>query len=817
MGIGARIRLAAVCAAVVSAASAQEARPLLAGALAGPLAAAEGIVFVTRLPYDDPHWYANVGYYCDDESLKAYAGNGAPDCGKLCKLDLRTGAVTVLLDAQGGSVRDPQVHYDGGKILFSLRAAGTDHYRLAEISADGSGLRMLTDGPFDDIEATYLPDGDIVFASTRCNRWVNCWTTQVATLYRCGPDGAGIHAVSGNTEHDNTPWVMPDGTVLYTRWEYVDRSQVDFHHLWTMNPDGSNQRVFYGNMRPGIVMIDAKPIPGTRQVLATFSPGHGITDHRGPVAVVDPERGPDDPEAARIVLQEHIQDPYPLSEDCFLAARDRQIILFNASGAVEVVHEHAGDGAIHEPRPLLARPRERVFPAVHASDRPTGELLLADVYAGRNMAGVARGDIRALLVVELLPKPVNFSGGPDLLTWLGTFTLQRVVGTVPVEEDGSAYFELPANRSFFFVALDKDGLSVKRMQSFVSVAPGERLGCVGCHESRLQTPASAGRAFPLAARRAPSVPAPFEGFPDVVDFPRDIQPILDRHCVECHSFTRREGGVCLSGDLGPMYSHSYYTLFARRQVADGRNGPGNQPPRSIGTSASALMGKLDGSHYGARPDDHERRLVWMWIESGATYAGTYAALRNLEEQKAVRANLVFSGQKPVLERRCAGCHALDAPADAARRPLPFVPDADARRRGAGRPITYHERLVLPDDPLARYSAHLLLNLTRPEHSPLLLGPLAREAGGFGSCGDVFKNTEDPDYQSLLAAVAECKAGADARPRYATPGFRPNRQYLREMKRFGALPADFDDAAGAVDPFETDQAYWRGLHAGARPD
>ena len=189
-------------------------------------------------------------------------------------------------------MRDPQVHYDGQKILFSYRKGGTEHYHLYEINADGTGLRQLTDGPYDDIEPTYLPDGDIVFVSTRCKRWVNCWLTQVAVLYRCDADGRNIRPISSNNEHDNTPWPLPDGRILYTRWEYVDRSQVHYHHLWAANPDGTGQMICYGNLHPGIVMIDAKPIPGTDKVVAIFSPGHGQREHAGEVTIVDPKRRP---------------------------------------------------------------------------------------------------------------------------------------------------------------------------------------------------------------------------------------------------------------------------------------------------------------------------------------------------------------------------------------------------------------------------------------------------------------------------------------------------------------------------------------------
>ncbi|KPK41839.1 MAG: hypothetical protein AMK72_14850 [Planctomycetes bacterium SM23_25] len=263
---------------------------LLEDALAGPMAGVEHIVFAARQRGKDGHWYANFGYFAESDQRLAYG-----DGGKLYRLNLKTGGLACLLDDPKGGVRDPQVHYDGKKILFSYRKGGTANYHLYEIGADGSGLRQLTDGAHDDIEPTYLPDGDILFVSGRCNRWVNCWLTKVAVLYRCGADGSDIRMISSNNEHDNTPWPLPDGTILYTRWEYVDRSQVHYHHLWLVNPDGTGQMVYYGNQHGGITMIDAKPIPGTPRIVASFSPGHGRNEHDGVVTIVDPGSGGLDP------------------------------------------------------------------------------------------------------------------------------------------------------------------------------------------------------------------------------------------------------------------------------------------------------------------------------------------------------------------------------------------------------------------------------------------------------------------------------------------------------------------------------------------
>ncbi len=805
--------LACVAAVEAVAGACAAGESVLDRALAGPLGPVQQIVFAVRLGYDDPHWYANIGYFCDDETRKAYAGNGQPDVGRLCLLDVRSKAVSVLFDAHGGSIRDPEVHYDARKVLFSYRQADTDWYHLYEINLDGTGLRQLTSGPYDDYEPAYLPDGGIVFVSTRCQCWVNCWMTQVGVLYRCNADGGEILRLSHNPEHDNTPAVLPDGRILYTRWEYVDRSQVEFHHLWTINPDGSGEMIYYGNMHPGTVMIDAKPIPNSRNVLASFSPGHGVTDHKGHVAIVSPAEGPDSLPTARQLTRDKwppYKDPYPLSEDCFLVAWENELLVMDGAGGTELLYRAPAPGLVHEPRPVLARPRERLIaPRVHDA-QATGRLVLADVYQGRNMEGVQRGEIKQLLVLELLPKQVNFSGGPDLVSWLGTFSLERVLGTVPVEEDGSACFEVPAGRPVFFVALDAQDMSVQRMHSFVSVMPGETTSCIGCHEPRSQTPTSPAAPVLQALQRAPSRIRPFEGVPDVVDFPRDIQPILDRHCVACHTYQRREGGVLLTGDRSSQWSHGYFHLLVHLQVADGRNGLGNYPPRSIGSAASPLLDKLRPSHYGVQVSPAEWRTVWLWIESGAPYAGSYAGLRNTEDQwiDQQAAGRVFRENADVLKRRCGQCHAIGDAKNETGRAIPFLPNDAWNARGVSRRIGCYERVVLEHDPQAKFSPFILVNLTRPEWSPLLLGPLAKSAGGWESCGPVFADTDDPAYQQLLASLRRGQAAADARPRYGMPGFRPNRQYIRELKRYGVLASDFDPATSPIDIFEADRAYWK---------
>ena len=750
--------------------------PMVRRALA---AGCEEIVFAVRAMGRDGHWYANFGHHSQSYDRMQYGREG----GWLRRLNLRTGKVSNILEDRKGGVRDPHVHYDGRKVLFCYRKGGSRYYHLYEIGVDGSGLRQLTDGPFDYLEPIYLPDGDLMFCSSRCNRFVQCWFTQVATLYRSGPDGRDILPVSCNIEQDNTPWMMPDGRVLFMRWEYVDRSRVRYHHLWTINPDGTGQMAYFGNMHPGTVMLDAKPIPVTNKAVSIFSPGHGRKEHAGRLAIINPDAGPDERRWVRYVgRSSNCRDPYALAEDLILVAVNNEIQLIDTDGRTETIYRVSEPGmTAHEPRPLRPRPREPVVAPRVSRAQPTGRLILADVTIGRNMTGVRSGEIKKLLIMETLPKPVNFSGTMEPITHQGSFTLPRVLGTVPVEPDGSAHMEVPALRPLFFVALDANGLSVKRMQSFVSVMPGETTSCVGCHEPRTDAPPVRGDL--IAMRRAPSPIEPIEGIPGVFDFPRDIQPILDAHCVRCHNYKQPPPArLPLVGVRGPMYSHSYYALMSRGLVSHGRDADGNKAPRTIGTSASRLMGRLDGSHKKVRLSALEHTKVRMWIESGAQYPGTYAALGS----GMVRA----SSDGKVLLRRCAGCHNR---VDRRKRAIRFKTDDE-----------------------------LLYNLTDPARSPVLLAPLAREAGGWGLCkarpgrpearpANVppgFASTRDADYQAMLAGIRRAKEALDRATRFDMPNFRPNQHYVREMKRYGILSRSADPAREHIDPYEADQAYWQ---------
>jgi len=463
-------------------------------------------------------------------------------------------------------------------------------------------------------------------------------------------------------------------------------------------------------------------------------------------------------------------------------------------------------------------------------------LFVSDVYQGRNLEGLERGTIKKLLVLEDLPKPANYHGGGSTpIGHGGTWTLKRILGTVPVEADGSASFEVPPMRSIYLALLDGEDRSVKQMRSFVTLQPGEQRSCVGCHEYRTE-PVPTVRPV-TAQRRAPSRIEPIAGVPGIVDFPRDVQPVLDRHCVECHRPGQRDGGIDLTGGRGPTYSLAFYNLILHRQITDGAGYRGeglenaggrpigNDAPYTTFSSASPLMDTIVEDHYQVRMSDRERAAIRLWIDTAAQYAGTYAAYgtgqigawwRNNDPIREMADD--WPSTAPAAEavkRRCAACHGKMLPR--------FVTDqvrvdSYGDMEGWQRPTSW-------------FSRHTVFNLTHPEKSLMLLAPLARDAGGYavGAAPEpelitedrakppkpvthpvVFTGTDDPDYARILTHIRAAGARLDEIKRFDMPGFRPRREYLREMKRFGVLPASFDPKKDAADPYDLDRRYWESL-------
>ncbi|MHB8897561.1 MAG: serine hydrolase [Thermoguttaceae bacterium] len=818
------------------------------------------ILFAVRKPSIDGHWYANIAYYSTDQCRTTFPMNSG---GKLCIYNVRTGQVRTIFEDPEGNIRDPQIHYGGKKLIFAYLPKGKRHYSLYEINLDGTGLVQLTGrgedvvpgmedyqkySPpgWDDFEPTYLPDGQIIFCSTRANRYVQCWMTQVGTLYKCDADGGNIRALSANIEQDNTPWVLANGQVAYMRWEYVDRFHMGYHHLWSMNPDGTRQMVLYGNQINTGTILAPKPVPNSPKLVVTWSPGHGMREHYGRIALVDPRLGPDDPEGVRYISQGNVHcDPWAFSENHILVANKGAIELLDGQGKTEVLHqlppELVKEGFwIGEPRPVMGREPE---PAIADQTNPAvdfGTLALANIYQGRKMRSVAPGTVKNLLVYEVLPKPINYAGAMSEMSAGGTFSVERLIGSVPVSEDGSACFRLPALRSFLFLAMDEKGHCVKRMHSFTSVMPGETTTCVGCHEKRTEAPSAGDRDRLLQVMNTrPVDPEPVPGVPEIFDYLRDIQPILDRHCLECHNHDREEGGFNISGHWGPLYPIGYIQMSWRELFGDNRiilpyaeHSKSNFEPYEIGTGSSRLLKLIEEGHEGVKMPEGEQKVIRHWLDAGANHAGTYAVNSHgtigfYELSVNVRNDKAWPETQALVEvmtRRCDGCH---APTEAEKKIGSYALPAHFYARYYPADEFQKNRYVahtMSEDG-GRHNRHLIYNLSYPELSKAARSPLAKAAGGLGVCEArsgqaVFKDQSDGDYRVIVAAVARGRrhileennrfsminASANNGPECPVR-FVPRRDYVREMIRYGVLPVDHDFGA-SVDPFALDQAYWK---------
>jgi len=327
--------------------------------------------------------------------------------------------------------------------------------------------------------------------------------------------------------------------------------------------------------------------------------------------------------------------------------------------------------------------------------------------------------------------------------------------------------------------------------------------------------------------------------PEIFDYLRDIQPILDKHCLECHNHDREEGGFNISGHWGPLYPIGYIQMSWRQLFGDNRiilpyseHSKSNFGPYQIGTGSSRLLKLIEEGHEGVNMPENEQKIVRHWLDAGANHAGTYAVNSHgtigfYEHSVNVRNDKDWpetQAMEEVMTGRCDACH---APTEAEKKigtyKLPahfyaryYPPDEFQKNK-------YVAHTMSEDG--GRFNRHLIYNLSYPELSKAARAPLAKSAGGLGVCEaksgkEVFKDKNDPGYQAIVAAVARgrkhileennrfCMINPSPNNGPDCPvTFVPRRDYVREMIRYGVLPVDHDFNA-SVDPFELDQAYWR---------
>ena len=621
--------------------------------IANPLVSAQPILFVVRPQYRSDHHNTATIFQTGEINTNSFVGGGT-----IKTIDFANGGqVRTLIEVPTGIARDPEVHFDGRKIIFAMRKNIEDNYHIYEMNANGKVLRQLTNAKdISDIDPLYLADDSIAFSSTREPKFCMCNRHIMANLFRMEPDGANIHQIGKSTLFEGHGYLMPDGRIMYYRWEYIDRNFGDAQGLWTVNPDGTNHAVYWGNNTnsPGGV-IDARVIGNTQKIICTFSSCHdrpwgalAIVDRRlgldgrGPVVRTWPGNaidlvGKGDFDMFKRVNPKY-EDPFPLSEKYFLCSRmtgkgeQMGICLLDIFGNEILLHTEGG--GCFDPMPLGPRERPRHIPSRRDYENKKGYMYVADVYEGTHMKGVKPGSVKSLRVVESPEKrfwvPQFGWGGQGqedpAMAW-HDFNNKRILGTVPVEEDGSAYFELPADTWVYFQLLDENGMMIQSMRSGTIVQSGERTGCIGCHDNRHIAPIPAKGKTPIALQKAPAKLELWYGQPRLFDYIAEVQPVFDKNCVRCHDFGKKAGKkLVLAGDRTNTFNVSYNELWRKKYITAIGAGPDKtQQAYSWGSHKSKIVEKLREGHGKIKVDSEAFDRIVTWIDINAPYYARYGS------------------------------------------------------------------------------------------------------------------------------------------------------------------------------------------------
>lgn len=637
--------------------------------IAHPLVSEQPLLYIWRNQYKIGGFHAiDTLFHTYEANTHCFQGPGA-----MRMIDLKTGKITTLVEASAGIVRDPDIHFDGGRIVFSMRRNIQEDYHIWEVRADGTGLRQLTRAAnVSDVDPLYLPDDRIAFTSTREPKYNQCSRDIGANIFCMEPDGANIHQIGKNNLFDNQGCLTPEGQILYARWEYVDRNFGDAHGIWTVNPDGVNQALYWGNNTASPAGIYyPRIIPGSDHLLCIF----GMHHYRmwGALAIVDRRKGLDGCEPVVrtwpaealnrvrtsgfdadgfISVYPKYECPFPLSDKYFLCSRmtmrpgqewfeadatsghDMGIYLVDLFGNETLLHfEEPG---CYDPMPLKRSVRPPMIPKRRDFENKAGYFYVTDVYEGTHMKGVARGTVKTLRVVEV-PEKRHWSPG----AWYGqgytapgmnwhSLENKCILGTVPVEDDGSVYFEIPSEKFVYFQLLDENGMMVQSMRSGASVQSGERAGCIGCHEDRLAPLPARERKNSKALSHAPHTLTGWRGSAKPFSFMQQVQPVFTKHCVACHDYGKKAGEkLNLAPDRTLTFNTAYMDLWRKKYTGCVGAGPAEiQQAFSWGSHASPLIKELRAK---TRPEHKEVSLsaeemetLITWIDLNGVYYPTYA-------------------------------------------------------------------------------------------------------------------------------------------------------------------------------------------------
>jgi formylglycine-generating enzyme required for sulfatase activity len=560
-------------------------------------------------------------------------------------------------------VGDVDLHFDADRMLFSS-VGSHGRWQVFEIRADGTGLRQLTGDQSDvnSYDACYLPDGRIIFSSTASMAAVPCvnGSTLVANLYRMDADGKNIRQLCFDQEHNWCPTVLPSGRVLYLRWQYTDTPHAHDRPLFHMNPDGTGQMEYYGsNSYWPNSKFYARPIPNHPTKFVAVASGHHGVPRMGELVIFDPARGRREADGAvqRIpgrgqkvepLIEDNLVDaswpkflhPYPLSDKYFLVAAQPTpgslwgIYLVDVFDGMFLVREEPGY-ALFEPVPLKKTPKPPMIPDTVDPRSNEGIVYLADVYAGGGLAGLPRGAVKKLRVLSYHYLYPGMGGPQGVVGMEGPWDIKRILGTVPVEADGSALFRVPANTPLSVQPLDAEGKALQLMRNWFTAMPSEVVSCVGCHERQNTGPINKRT---LAGVRPPRTITPWYGPTRGFNFAREVQPVLDKFCVGCHNkspaFDLR--GLEMIKDytslfhFGGIDAGHFSTSYAELHRYVRRPGLESDHhmlvPMEFHADTTRLVQLLRKGHYNVRLDAEAWDRLITWIDLNAPYHGTWTEI-----------------------------------------------------------------------------------------------------------------------------------------------------------------------------------------------
>ena len=582
---------------------------------------------------------------------------------------------TIYKPAQPWFVGDLNLHFDAQKLLFSS-IGENGRWQVFEMQRDGSGVTQVTPGEYPDIDnynGIYLPDGRVMYVSNSTFVGVPCvgGADYVGTLHLLSADGKQVRRLCFEQDNDWYPAMMPDGSVLYLRWEYTDSAHYFSRVLMKMNPDGTNQAEYYGsNSYWPNSLFYAKPVPGSSTKFVGVISGHHGVPRMGELILFDVARGRKENHGAvqRIpgwgkpvpdVIQDGLVNgswpkflhPIPLSDKYFIVSckpssdANWGVYLADVFDNLVLLREEPGS-AILEPIPLRKTPTPPIILDRVKPEQTTATVGIQDIYSGPGLAGVPRGAVKSLRLFQYEYSYRNM-GGHYAVGIEGPWDVRRLLGTVPVQADGSALFEIPANTPVSLQPLDAEGKALQLKRSWFVGMPGEQVSCNGCHN-----PQNSGTELrrSLAMHQPPAKPTPWYGPKRGFSFLREVQPVLDKYCVGCHDGQQAAPNLAdtemTRTTMGGSFPKSYIELhpFVRR------NGPEGDysllTPLEFHADTSDLVQLLTKGHYNVQLDHEAWDRLITWIDLNVPAHGTWHEVGRIPqnfEQRRYEMKKLYAG------------------------------------------------------------------------------------------------------------------------------------------------------------------------------